>query len=52
MSKYNFPPELMARFYEGNTTAEETMTILHAAKEDAELKEEIEFMLSFPEDLM
>ena len=52
MSKYNFPPELMARFYEGNTTAEETMIILHAAKEDAELKEEIEFMLSFPEDLM
>jgi hypothetical protein len=52
MSRYIFPPELMAKFYDGNATAEETMMILHAAEKDPKLKEEIEFMYSFPEDLM
>jgi len=52
MSRYIFPPELMAKFYDGNATAEETMMILHAAEKDSKLKEEIEFMYSFPEHLM
>jgi hypothetical protein len=52
MRKYNFSDELMARFYDGETTAAETMMILNAAKEDPELKKEIDFMTSFPEDLM
>lgn len=52
MSRYTFPPELMAKFYDGNATAEETMMILHAAEKDSKLKEEIEFMYSFPENLM
>ena len=52
MSRYIFPPELMAKFYDGNATAEETMMILHAAEKDPKLKEEIEFMYSFPENLM
>ncbi len=52
MSRYIFPPELMAKFYDGNATAEETMMILHAAEKDPKLKEEIEFMYSFPKDLM
>ena len=52
MRKYNFSDELMARFYDGETTAEETMMILNAAKEDPELKREIDFMNSFPEELM
>ena len=52
MRKYNFSDELMARFYDGETTAEETMMILNAAKEDPELKKEIDFMTSFPEELM
>ena len=52
MSRYIFPPELMAKFYEGNATAEETMMILHAAEKDPKLKEEIEFMYSFPKNLM
>ena len=52
MRKYNFTDELMARFYDGETTAEETMMILNAAKEDPELKKEIDFMTSFPEELM
>ena len=52
MSRYIFPPELMAKFYDGNATAEETMMILHAAENDPKLKEEIEFMYSFPEHLM
>ena len=52
MSRYIFPPELMAKFYDGNATAEETMMILHAAEKDPKLKEEIEFMYSFPDELM
>ena len=52
MRKYNFSDELMARFYDGNTTAAETMMILNAAKEDPELKKEIDFMTSFPDELM
>ncbi len=52
MSRYIFPPELMAKFYDGNATADETMMILHAAEKDPKLKEEIEFMYSFPENLM
>ena len=42
MRKYNFSDELMARFYDGNTTAAETMMILNAAKEDPKLKKEID----------
>jgi len=52
MSRNIFPTELMAKFYDGNATAEETMMILHAAEKDPELKKEIEFMTSFPEELM
>lgn len=52
MRKYNFPDELMARFYDGETTPDETMMILNAAKEDSELRKEIGFMTTFPEELM
>lgn len=52
MSKYIFSEELMARFYDGETTPEETIKILRAAKEDPELREEIDFMMSIPHELM
>ena len=52
MRKYNFSDELMARFYDGKTSPDETMMILNAAKEDPELRKEIDFMTSFPEELM
>lgn len=51
MSKYQFSEELMARFYDGETTPEETIKILRAAKEDPKLKEEIDFMMSIPHEL-
>jgi len=52
MSKRLLSEELMARFYDGETTPEETIKILRAAKEDPELKEEIDFMMSIPHELM
>jgi len=50
MAKYNFSDELMTRFYMGETTIEETSMILRAAEEDEELKSEIDFMTSIPEE--
>ena len=52
MNKIDFSDELMARFYDGETTPEETIMILRAAKENPELKEEIDFMMSIPPELM
>ena len=52
MNKIDFSDELMARFYDGETTPEETIMILRAAKENPELKEEIDFMMSIPRELM
>ena len=52
MNKIYFSDELMARFYDGETTPEETIMILRAAKENPELKEEIDFMMSIPRELM
>ena len=51
MSKYNISEELMARFYEGETTPSETMMILKAAKEDPELKAEIDIIMSIPAEM-
>jgi hypothetical protein len=50
MAKYHFSDELMTRFYMGDTTVEETSMILRAAEEDEDLKKEIDFMTSIPEE--
>jgi hypothetical protein len=50
MAKYHFSDELMTRFFMGDTTVEETSMILRAAEEDEDLKKEIDFMSSIPEE--
>ena len=50
MAKYRFSDKLMTRFYMGDTTVEETSMILRAAEEDEELRKEIDFMTSIPEE--
>ena len=52
MAKYHFSDELMTRFYMGDTTVEETSMILRAAEEDDDLRKEIDFMSSIPEEFV
>ena len=50
MKKIKISHELIARFVEGNTTAQETELILQAAGKSRELREHLDFLFSIPND--
>mgnify|MGYP007038245545 CR=1 FL=1 len=50
MKKIKISHELIARYVEGNTTAQETEFILQAADKSRELREHLDFLFSIPND--
>ena len=50
MKKIKISHELIARYVEGNTTAQETELILQTAGKSRELREHLDFLFSMPKD--